>query len=209
MKYLTALLISSALLMMTGCASTIPNLPAESKTGKAGSSILVKSYKMAVGDQLQINVWKSPELSLGVPVRPDGKISMPLIGAVMAVGYTPEELADNIEKKLARFVKSPNVTVILTGLQGHAFLSRIRVTGSVAQNMSMPYHQGMTVLDAILEAGSVDLFANANSTKLHRRTKGGTVAYDIRLKDILEKGDMSTNITLLPGDVITVPQSTF
>ncbi len=209
MKYLTILLISSTLLLATSCASRVPNLPAESKSGQAGPSVLVESYKMAVGDQLQINVWNSPELSLGVPIRPDGKISMPLIGAVMAVGYTPEELADNIEVKLADFVKSPNVTVILTGLHGHAFLSRIRVTGAVAQNMSMPYHQGMTVLDAILEAGSVDLFANANRTKVHRRYETGSVSYDIRLQDILEEGDMSTNINLLPGDVITVPRSTF
>lgn len=164
---------------------------------------------MAVGDQLQINVWKNAELSLATPIRPDGKISLPLIGDVMAVGLTPEELAANIEKKLASYVKSPNVTVILTNLQGHLFLSRIRVTGSVTNNMSMPYHQGMTVLDAVLEAGSVDLFADANNTKLHRRTKKGSASYDVRLKDIMQDGDMTTNITLLPGDIISVPERSF
>ena len=134
---------------------------------------------------------------------------MPLVGDMMAAGLTPEELAANIETRLASYVKAPNVTVILTSLQGHQFLSRIRVTGSVGSNVSMQYHQGMTVLDAILEAGSVDLYADANNTKLHRRTKKGAVTYDIRLKNIMEDGDMRTNITLKPGDVITVPESNF
>jgi len=195
---------------MFGCATSQPNLPPPASSGKnAGPSVLVKSYKMSVGDQLQINVWKNPELSLSEPIRPDGKISMPLIGDVMAVGRTPEQLAAKIEARLANYVKAPNVTVILTSLQGHAFLSRIRVTGSVTKNISMPYHQGMTVLDAILEAGSVDLYADENNTKLHRRTKKGSVAYDIRLKDIMEDGVMTTNVILMPGDIISVPERSF
>ncbi len=208
MKYLTALFISVSLVIITSCASE-PNLPPKSENGQTGPSVLVKSYKMAVGDQIQINVWKNPELSLSEPIRPDGKISMPLVGDIMAVGLTPEELAAKIESQLTNYVKTPNVTVILTSLQGHAFLSRIRVTGSVVSNVSMPYNQGMTVLDAILEAGSVDLYADANNTKLHRRTKKGSASYDIRLKDIMEEGDMKTNITLMPGDIITVPESNF
>ena len=195
--------------MITGCASE-PNLPPKSESWQAtGPSVLVKSYKMAVGDQIQINVWKNTELSLSQPIRPDGKISMPLVGDIMAVGLTPEELAAKIETSLSSYVKAPNVTVILTSLQGHEFLSRIRVTGSVTTNVSMTYHQGMTVLDAVLEAGSVDVYADANNTKLHRRTEKGTVSYDIRLKDILEDGDMRTNVTLMPGDIITVPESNF
>ncbi len=195
---------------VVACSATKPNLPPKSQSWQsAGPSVLVKSYKMAVGDQLQINVWKSPELTLAEPIRPDGKISMPLIGDVMAVGLTPEELAAKIEVRLADYIKVPNVTIVLTGLQGHAFLSRIRVTGSVTTNISMPYFQGMTVLDAVLEAGSVDIYADENNTKLHRKTTKGSVAYDIRLKDIMEEGDMTTNITLLPGDVITVPERSF
>jgi len=195
---------------LVACAETKPNLPpAESAWKNKGPSVLVKSYKMAVADQIQINVWKNAALSLSTPIRPDGKISMPLIGDVMAVGLTPEELAAKVEKRLASYVKSPNVTIILTSLQGHEFLSRIRVTGSVIKNMSMPYHQGMTVLDAVLEAGSVDLYANSNNTKLHRRTKKGSVAYDIRLQDIMEDGDMRTNVTLMPGDIISVPERSF
>ena len=195
---------------LSACSASEPRLPPkESAWQNAGPSVLVKSYKMAVGDQLQINVWKNAELSLTEPIRPDGKISMPLVGDVMAVGLTPEELASKIEIKLANYVKSPNVTVILTNLQGHEFLSRIRVTGSVINNVSIPYHQGMTVLDAVLEAGSVDLYADSNNTKLHRRASKGSVSYDIRLKDIMEDGDMKTNVTLMPGDIISVPESSF
>ena len=205
-NFLAVLFMMVFIMGISACSTSEPRLPPKQSSGP---SVLVKSYKMAVGDQLQINVWKNPELSLSEPIRPDGKISMPLMGDIMAVGLTPEELAAKIEIRLADYIKAPNVTVILTTLQGHAFLSRIRVTGSVTTNVSMPYHQGMTVLDAILEAGSVDLYADANNTKLHRRTNKGAASYDIRLKDIMEEGDMRTNITLMPGDIITVPESNF
>lgn len=192
-----------------GCAMQEPKLPAEHGAGVNKPSVLIDSYKMAVGDQIQINVWKNPEISLSEPIRPDGKISVPLTGDIMAAGLTPEELAEIIENRLSDYVKNPNVTVILTSLQGHAYLSRIRVTGSVARNLSLTYHQGMTVLDAVLEAGSVDLYADSNNTKLHRRVGSGSESYDIRLDDILKDGDMTTNVTLMPGDTITVPERGF
>jgi len=209
-NFLATLSVTGFLMGLMACSVNEPRLPPIDSSGRdAGPSVLVKSYKMAVGDQLQINVWKNTELSLDEPIRPDGKISVPLVGDIMAAGLTPEELAKNIEKELAKYIKTPNVTVILTQLQGHEFLSRIRVTGSVTQSMSMPYHQGMTVLDAVLEAGSIDVYADANNTKLHRRTSKGSVAYDIRLKDIMKEGDMKTNIILKPGDIISVPESSF
>jgi polysaccharide export outer membrane protein len=207
---LTAVLITAFIISMAGCANTKPNLPPQASSGNnAGPSVLVNSYKMAVGDQIQINVWKNPELSLSQPIRPDGKISMPLLGDVMAVGLTPEELATILETGLSNYVKAPNVTVIITNLQGIEFLSRIRVTGSVEKNVSILYQQGMTVLDAVLEAGSVTIYADANNTKLHRRTNKGSMSYDIRLKDIMQDGDMMTNVTLMPGDIITVPERSF
>jgi polysaccharide export outer membrane protein len=203
-KFTVVLVLLAGIL---GCAGK-PNLPEGSQIS-GGPSVLTESYSMSVGDQLQINVWKNPELSISAPIRPDGKISMPLIGDVMAVGRTPEQLASDIETKLAAYVRNPNVTVILTNLQGHEFLSRIRITGAVNENISINYHQGMTALDAVLAAGSISPFANSNGTKLHRRTSEGAQTYDIRLKDIMEKGDMTTNIYLLPGDVITVPERLF
>jgi len=131
------------------------------------------------------------------------------VGDVMAVGVTPEELAEKIEVKLADYVKNPNVTVILTNLQGHEFLSRIRIIGAVERNISIQYYQGMTVLDAVLEAGSVNLYADGNLTKLHRRILDGSETYDIRLDNIIEDGDMTTNISLMPGDIITIPERRF
>jgi len=197
--------IVGILIVLVGCATGTTKLPVQSQTG----AVLVDSYKMDVGDQVQIIVWKNQELSVTEPIRPDGKIAVPLIGDVEAAGKEPEELAANIRQKLGSYLVNPNVTVILTNLQGHEFLSRIRVTGSVEKNISMAYHQGMTVLDAVLQAGSVTLYADANSTKLHRRTENGTQSYNIRLKDILEDGDMKTNVLLMPGDVITVPERMF
>jgi polysaccharide export outer membrane protein len=196
--------------LVTGCTSFgSSNLPPESDTTNTGPSVLVESYQLAVGDQIRIDVWKNPELSVTEPVRPDGKIAVPLVGDLDAAGKTPEELSKDIKNRLTTYIVNPNVTVILTGMQGQEFLSRIRVTGSVAHNMSITYHPGMTVLDAVLEAGSVNLYADANDTKLYRRTDTGAVSYNIRLKDILENGDMSTNIVLMPGDVITVPERLF
>ena len=194
---------------LVGCAST-PNLPPPSVSmEELGSTVLIESYKMAVGDQVQVNVWKNEELSVSEPIRPDGKISLPLVGDVMAAGLEPQELAADIKQRLYNFIKKPNVTVILTRLQGHEFLSRVRVTGSVENDMSMTYQQGMTVLDAVLEAGGVNLYADSNRTRLYRRIGGGNETYDIQLKDILEEGDMSTNTLLVPGDVITVPERRF
>jgi polysaccharide export outer membrane protein len=183
-----------------------PNLPPEDA---ASNVIAVETYTIDVGDNVTINVWKNPELSISEPVRPDGKISIPLVGDVLAAGREPEELAADIEQSLSAYVKNPNVTVILTGLEGHTFLSSIRVTGAVGNNMAITYHQGMTVIDAVLAAGSVDIYADGNHTKLYRRSNGVTATYDIRLDDILKKGDMTTNVLLMPGDVITVPERTF
>jgi polysaccharide export outer membrane protein len=195
---------------IAACAATAPNLPPQSDEEIAkGPSVLVDAYQMAVGDNVRITVWKNSELSISEPIRPDGKIAVPLVGDVVAAGKTPEELAADITVALSNYIKNPNVTVVLTGLKGHQFLSRIRVTGAVGSDTSMEYQQGMTVLDAVLEAGSVDLYADANNTKLHRRTEEGAVTYDIRLKDIMEDGDMTTNVYLLPGDVITVPERLF
>jgi polysaccharide export outer membrane protein len=206
----TAFLFIGLYIGLTGCGLGVPHLPPKLEPGQEEiPKVLIDSYKMSVGDQIQISVWKNPELSLSEPIRPDGKISVPLVGDVAAVGLTPEVLAWTIEQELSAFVKNPNVTVILTSLRGHEFLSRIRVTGSVEKNMSLTYHQGMTVLDAVLEAGSLDVYADGNRTKLHRRTDDGNKSYDIHLEEMMKHGDMRTNITLMPGDIITVPERSF
>lgn len=208
--FFTVQLVIASVIGLGGCAMDKPRLPIQPESGEnLTPRVLVDSYKMTMGDQIQILVWKNPDLSLSEPIRPDGKISVPLVGDVLAVGLTPEELADVIERKLSAYLKNPNVTIILSSLQGQEYLSRIRVTGSVANNSSLTYRQGMTVLDAVLEAGSVDEFADSNRTKLHRRTANGTEIYDIRLEDMMKEGDMTTNVILMPSDIITIPERLF
>lgn len=168
-------------------------------------------YEIGVDDVVQVSVWRNPELSITVPVRPDGKISVPLIGDVDAGGRTPMQVAATIESQLANFVRDPKVAVILTELNSHEFISRVRVTGAVQQPVSIPYRQGMTVLDAVLQAGGITEFASADKTKLFRRPADGgeSKPYEVRLRAILEKGDLETNLKVEPGDIITVPERAF
>lgn len=199
---LMALLI---FIFTAGCSST--SEPPESVN--EGTIEKAREYRIGVDDVLSINVWGNEELSVEVPVRPDGKISMPLIGDVQAGDQTPKQVSSDIKRRLSAYVRNPNVTVMLTQLNSHQYLSRVRVTGAVETPLSIPYRQGMTVLDAILEAGGVNEFASVNSTKLYRKNEGKTVVYDIRLGNILNKGELSTNYYLKPGDIVTVPERLF
>jgi polysaccharide export outer membrane protein len=198
-------------LILSGCASSAP--PVTESTNKLAAGGAETEYRIGVDDRLQITVWKNPDLSMAsVPVRPDGKISMPLIGDVEVGGHTPEEVSDTIKTKLAVYIREPNVAVILTDLRSHEFLSRIRVTGAVHTPRSLTFRQGMTVLDAVLEAGGANDFAAPNRTKLYRKNdkdKAKTDVYDVELGDIFNKGKLETNYPLLPGDVITVPERLF
>lgn len=207
----TTLVISGFLLLLTACASPATQVKVEKSERKAAPArtTSVAHYKIGIDDLVQINVWKNPELSVIVPVRPDGMISMPLIGDVKAGGYSPEEVAANIEKHLGSYIRSPKVAVIVTELRSHLFLSRVRVTGAVNRPISLPYRQGMTVLDAVLEAGGTNDFASPNRAKLYRKTDAGTRVFQIRLNDILTQGELKTNIELQAGDIISVPEKLF
>ena len=189
-----------------GCAATpVPDTDSEAVFSGSPEG----DYRIGADDRLQITVWRNPELSVAVPVRPDGKISVPLIGDVLAGGSTPEQVAALIKQKLTAFIREPNVTVLVVELRSHEYLSRVRVTGAVRTPRSIPYRQGMTVLDAVLEAGGTSDFAAPNRAKLYRKGKGKTNVIDIELGDILNKGKLQTNITLRPGDVVTVPERLF
>jgi len=166
----------------------------------------VKDYTIGVDDQISISVWGNPDLSLAMPVRPDGKISMPLIGDIQAGGLTPEVVAVDIKRKLSRYIKNPNVTVILTELRSHEYISRIRVTGAVNAQISIPYRQGMTLLDAVLAAGGLTEFAAPGRTKLYRQINSQTKIIDIDLDAILNDGNLTTNLKLIPGDIVAVPE---
>ena len=164
------------------------------------------AYRIGVDDRLQVSVWRNPDLSVSVPVRPDGRISVPLLGDVRAGGRLPEEVAADIEEQLKAYVREPKVAVILVELRSHEFISRVRVTGAVRQPLSIPYRQGMTVLDAVLEAGGVTEFASANRTRLYRKGDGSAQTFDIKLDSILKRGDLETNLDVQAGDIITVPE---
>jgi polysaccharide export outer membrane protein len=193
-------------LLVAGCESTAP-VPAETAVDRPLAK--AEEYRIGVDDRVQVTVWRNPELSVTAPVRPDGRISVPLIGDVEAGGRTPSEVAENIKRQLSVYVRDPNVAVIVTDLLSSQYLSRVRVTGAVKTPRSVPYRQGMTVLDVVLEAGGVNDFASANRTKLYRKTKDKTEVIDIELGNILNKGRLETNLFLQPGDVITVPERLF
>lgn len=168
-----------------------------------------KEYRIGADDRVQVTVWRNPELSTAGPVRPDGKITVPLIGDVEAGGRTPAEVAEQIKKQLSAYIRDPNVAVIITELHSSEYLSRVRVTGAVKTPKSIPYRQGMTVLDVVLEAGGVNDFAAPNRTKLYRKTKDKVDVFEVELGNILNKGQLQTNLPLRPGDVITVPERLF
>ncbi len=193
------------LLLAAGCASNPPPSTVASTLAHQASAD-VDEYHIGVDDVISVNVWQNDELSVTVPVRPDGRISMPLLGDVQAGGLTPQQVSANIKRALAQYIRDPHVVVILKELNSHQFLSRVRVTGAVRQQMSLPYRPGMSVLDAVLEAGGLTDFASANRAVLYRRVGEDTESIDVYLGDILEEGDLSTNYALEPGDVIAIPE---
>lgn len=170
---------------------------------------VVATYRIGVDDVVQVAVWRNPELGVTVPVRPDGMISVPLIGDVPAGGRTPPEVAKDVQERLAAYVRDPQVAVILTELRSHEYLSRVRVTGAVRQPVSIPFRPGMTVLDAVLAAGGPNEFAATARTVLHRKSATGAQAMPVKLDRILERGELDTNYPVAAGDIVTVPERTF
>ncbi len=198
-------IVGALSLGLAGCSTvnTVDEQPVESSIG------VVDEYLVGIGDALQVSVWRNPDLSVGVTVRPDGKVSVPLVGDIRVDGKSTSELSQEIETKLADFIRNPKVTVIITNPTSAEFIHRIRVTGAVAQQQSIPYRKGITVLDVILAAGGLSPFANGNEAKLYRQTKEGAKVYPIYLNDILEKGVLDSNYILFPQDIITVPERGF
>lgn len=170
---------------------------------------LLEDYVIGVGDSLQVNVWRNPELSLAVPVRPDGKISMPLVGDIVAAELTTAQLSANIVKSLEEYVRSPQVTVIVANPSSSDFQRRVRITGAVGSPQSIPYRDGMTVLDLVLIAGGTTEFASPNNAKLYRKVNGELKIYPIYLNDLINKGKVITNYPLQPSDIVTVPERSF
>jgi polysaccharide export outer membrane protein len=165
------------------------------------------SYVIGPGDTVQVFVWRNPELTTTVPVRPDGKISTPLVEDMIAVGKTPSELARDIEKVLAEYVRSPQVNVIVT--QPVSMFSQVKVIGQVTTPQALAFREGMTVLDAILAVGGLGPFASGNRSKIIRVEGGKQREIKVKLDNVVNKGDLATNVPLKPGDVLVVPETAF
>ncbi|MEO6023862.1 MAG: XrtA/PEP-CTERM system exopolysaccharide export protein [Burkholderiales bacterium] len=168
----------------------------------------VAQYVIGPGDNLQVSVWKNPELSTAVPVRPDGRISTPLVTDVVAAGRTPEELSHEIEARLKKYVSDPVVTIIVSSFVG-LYSQQVRIVGEASKPTALPYRAHMTVLDAMIASGGMTPFASGNRAKLIRKVNGRDVSTRLRLSDLLEDGDLSANTELQPGDTIIIPQSFF
>jgi polysaccharide export outer membrane protein len=192
------------LALLAGCATGGKVVPPPQE-----SFVESKQYVIGVGDSLQVTVWRNPELSVAVPVRPDGMISTPLVGDIMAAGKPANQLARDIRAKLEGYVRSPEVTVIVSEASSAEFLRRVRVTGAVRTPISVPYRDGMTVLDLVLLAGGTNEFASGNGAKLYRKTDGGVKVFPVYLSDILNDGKVESNYPLTPSDIVTVPERNF
>ncbi len=171
------------------------------------ASVVSADYLIGPGDTLQIFVWQNPELSVTVPVRPDGRISTPLVEGTLAVGRTPAQLAADLETALAVFIRTPKVSVIVSEAVGA--LSQVQVIGQVTRPSGVPYHAGLRVLDALLVVGGLSEFAAPNRAVLIRTENGKESKIKIRVGDLLDSGDLEQNLLLQPGDVIVIPQTWF
>lgn len=165
-------------------------------------------YVIGAGDTLQIFVWRNPEVSITVPVRPDGKISTPLVEDMVASGKTPTQLAREIERVLAGYLKDPLVTVIVTAFSG-AFEQQIRVVGEVTLPSALMYRADMTLLDVMIQVGGLTDFAAGNRSTIVRTFGGQQHQFRVRLNDLVRNGDVSANVAMMPGDVVFVPESWF
>jgi polysaccharide export outer membrane protein len=195
------LLVAAVVALLAGCSSqSYPPAPA---------SAAQADYKYVIGplDVVNIVVWRNPELSMTVPVRPDGRISTPLVEDVPALGKNPEQLARDLEKALSKYIRDPVVTVIVNNFIGPT-TEQIRIVGEAAKPQAVPYRQNMTMLDVMILVGGLTDFADGNKAVLVRGSEQGK-QYRVRLSDLVRRGDISANVDVRPGDVIIIPQSWF
>ena len=196
-KWLVAAL---AVLTLAACSTTYPPAPAAAASADY-------NYIIGPGDNVNIVVWRNPELSMSVPVRPDGKITAPLVDDLQAMGKDPSTLARDLEKELGKFIRDPVVTVIVTNFVG-PYSEQIRVVGEAARPQTLAYKQKMTVLDVMIAVGGITDFADGNRATILRPSENNA-QYSVRLKDLVKRGDVSANVDMKPGDILIIPQSWF
>jgi polysaccharide export outer membrane protein len=189
------------LLGIAGCATTTYP-PAPSQAGVADYN-----YRVGTLDTVNVIVWRNPELSVSIPVRPDGKITVPLVDDLEALGKTPTELERDVEKALGKYIREPVVTIIVTRFTG-PIDEQVRVIGEVNKPQFMAYRKGLTALDVMIDAGGLTDFADGNGARIFRASEQGKL-YTVRLRDLLKRGDITANVEMSPGDILIVPQSWF
>lgn len=188
-------------LVLAGCG-TPPVAPART------SSSTTADYVIGPGDSLQVFVWRNPEVSITVPVRPDGRISTPLVEELEVAGKTPTQVAREIEKRLATFLKDPLVTIIVTNFVG-PYSQQVRVLGAAARPQVLPYRANMTVLDVMIAVGGLTDLAAGNKANISRRVGNEQKQFTVRLSDLIHDGDISANVEMAPGDILIIPESWF
>lgn len=190
-------------LVLAGCMTSYPDAPQKSFMEEDKSE-----YLIGPGDNLQVFVWRNPDLTTSVPVRPDGRISVPLIENVIAAGKTPSQLGTEIEEILKEYIQEPKVTIIVTGFVG-PFAEQIRIVGEAAEPRAISFKRNMTILDAMIQVGGLTEYAAGNRAVIVRKVDGQEKIYRVRLNDLLRGGDVSANVELVPGDIIIVPETRF
>jgi polysaccharide export outer membrane protein len=199
-NYFAAACTAVCLLALGGCASRAPQ-PVETQVGNP-------EYRIGPGDAINIIVWRNPEVSMSVPVRPDGSITTPLVEDLPAAGKTSTQLARDIEKALTKYIQQPVVTVVVTNFVG-MFSEQIRVIGQAGKPQALPYRKEMSLMDVMIAVGGTTEFAAGNRTTLIRNVDGKQQKFNVRLDDLLKDGDISANVTMRPGDVLVIPESFF
>ena len=199
-QVLTGLSLGLVALGMLGCASPYPPAPSLAASPDY-------NYVIGPGDNVNIMVWRNPELSMSVPVRPDGKITGPLIEDLPVMGKDSTTIARDMEKALSKYIRDPIVTVIVTNFVG-PYSEQIRIIGQATRPQALPYRQSMTLLDVMIAVGGITDFADGNRATI-LRTSDGKKQYTVRIRDLLKRGDVSANVDMKPGDVLIIPQSWF
>lgn len=193
---------------LAGCASSNGTSAGPVQNGPASVPPAAQDYSIGPGDNLDVHIWRHEDLSRVVPVRPDGKISTPLVEDMAASGKTASQLARDIEAVLSEYIKNPKVTVIVTGFVGNA-TDQIRVIGQAGQPRAIPYTQNMTMLDVLIAVGGLSEFAAPRRAKILRRGPNGSTEMPVRPDLLLEKGDIRYDVQMRPGDVLVIPESRF
>jgi polysaccharide export outer membrane protein len=199
-KHMTLATAAVCALALAGCATRAPAPPETQVTNP--------DYLIGPGDNVNIMVWRNPEVSMAVPVRPDGKITTPLVEDLQAAGKTSTDLARDIEKALTKYIQQPVVTVIVTNFVGN-FNEQIRVIGQATKPQALPYRRDMSLMDVLIAVGGVTEFAAGNRASVIRIVDGKQQKYAVRLDDLIKDGDISANMPMRPGDVLVIPESFF